>query len=351
MSRKLKATLLGSTAAIAIASSPIAPALAFDAVNWSWDAQVTETVNKDVSVVIDLKPTGMVMVEDLQVHIGDITATSDVTGIDNNQPTEGSNGGTGSGELELQFHYATDGSLVDDGFQSPEITSVSVSETSNGSEFDGSVELTVDLSQVELPPTQPSQTFDALIELPSINSEATAVANNTSIESAASIELHEGQFAFNVVGDSNLNGNGNNGNGNLLNDAETENSNLTAANVLGVFALTGETEAIDVKARSSVSDILNATVDSSATAVVNNLTVNLEPDVADNSLVIADIVQFSFADVTAKSEVTNVSLNNYTNLGSLERSIINSVATAVGNNKSITVAAPVIGGTVQGSGS
>ncbi len=346
MSRKLKATLLGSTAAIAIASSPIAPALAFDAVNWSWDAQVTETVNKDVSVVIDLKPTGMVMVEDLQVHIGDITATSDVTGIDNNQPTEGSNGGTGNGELELQFHYATDGSLVDDGFQSPEITSVSVSETSNGSEFDGSVELTVDLSQVELPPTQPSQTFDALIELPSINSEATAVANNTSIESAASIELHEGQFAFNVVGDSNLNGNGN-----LLNDAETENSNLTAANVLGVFALTGETEAIDVKARSSVSDILNATVDSSATAVVNNLTVNLEPDVADNSLAIADIVQFSFADVTAKSEVTNVSLTNYTNLGSLERSIINSVATAVGNNKSITVAAPVIGGTVQGSGS
>ena len=345
MSRKLKATLLGSTAAIAIASSPIAPALAFDAVNWSWDAQVTETVEKNVIVNIDLQPTGMVMVEDLQVHIGDITATSDVTGIDNNQPTEGSNGGTGSGELELQFHYATNGSLVEDGFQSPEITSANVSETSNGNNFDGSVELTVDLSQVELPPTQPSQTFDALIELPSISSEATAVANNTSIESAASIELHEGQFAFNVVGESNLNGNNN-----LLNGAETENSNLTAANVLGVFALTGEIEAIDVKARSSVSDILNATVDSSATAVVNNLTINLEPDVADNSLVIADIVQFSFADVTAKSEVTNVSLNNYTNLGSLESSIINSVATAVGNNKSITVAAPVIGGTVPGSG-
>jgi phage tail protein X len=343
MSRKLKATLLGSTAAIAIASSPIAPALAFDAVNWSWDAQVTETVTKTVDVNINLVPTGMVMVEDLQVHIGDITATSDVTGIDNNQPTEGSNGGTGSGELELQFHYDNDG-LVEDNFQSPEITSATVTETST-SEFDGTVELTVDLSQVELPPTQPSQTFDALIELPSINSEATAVANNTSIESAASIELHEGQFAFNVEGESNLNGNNN-----LLNGAETENSNLTAANVLGVFALTGEIEAIDVKARSSVSDILNATVDSSATAVVNNLTINLEPDVADNSLVIADIVQFSLADVTAKSEVTNVSLNNYTNLGSLESSIINSVATAVGNNKSITVAAPVIGGTVPGSG-
>ena len=89
-------------------------------------------------------------------------------------------------------------------------------------------------------------------------------------------------------------------------------------------------------------NILNASVDSTATAVANNLSVNVAPTSGQDSLVIADVVQFANADVTAKSKVHDVSLNNYTNLGIINRPIVNSVATAVGNNKSITVATPVV---------
>lgn len=56
-----------------------------------------------------------------------------------------------------------------------------------------------------------------------------------------------------------------------------------------------------------------------------------------------DVTQFAFADVTATSKVNDVSLYNYSNLGSsLARPIESSVATAVGNNKSITVTAPAV---------
>ena len=76
------------------------------------------------------------------------------------------------------------------------------------------------------------------------------------------------------------------------------------------------------------------------------MSVSLAPASPDDSLVIADIVQFAFADVSATSSVSNVSLNSYTNLGAVSP-IVNSVATAVGNNKNITVGAPVVNGPAQ----
>jgi hypothetical protein len=54
----------------------------------------------------------------------------------------------------------------------------------------------------------------------------------------------------------------------------------------------------------------------------------------------ADYTQAAFANVSAASSVTNVSLNSYTNLGTIDRPIVNSVATAVGNNMNIKVSAP-----------
>ena len=178
-----------------------------------------------------------------------------------------------------------------------------------------------------------------MTELPEVVSAATAVANNTSITTDTMIELHEGQFAFNVEG-------GENGSSEtpFVTGANTENSNLTAAGVLGVLAITGAIVPSQISATSTVSDILNASVDSAATAVANNLSVSMEPKSAGDSVMIADIVQFAYANVTATSSVSNVSLNNYTNLGVLDRPIVSSVATAVGNNKSITVVAPVVGG-------
>lgn len=331
MTSVLRNSLLASVSAAALTLMAVSPASAFDRVNWTWDAEILETVNKNVNIDINLEPTGMVMVEDLQVMIGDVTATSTVYGIENNQPSSG--GTVDLGTLDVQFNYALGGGLLDDGTQSPEVVDGFVDETDQEPNINGNVMVTLDLGEVEVPPTD---SYDALTELPEVISAATAVANNTSITSDASIQLHEGQFAFNVLGEDS-----GSDNGIFVPGAGTENSNLTAAGVLGVLALTGNIAPSQIEATSEVYDILNATVDSSATAVANNLTVNVEAEGPDR-LVIADIVQFAFADVTATSSVYDISLNQYTNLGSLDRPIVNSIATAVGNNKSITVTAPVV---------
>ena len=331
MTSVFKTTLLASASAAALALMAASPASAFDRVNWTWDAEINETIDKTVVIDINLEPTGMVMVEDLQVMIGDVTATSTVSGIHNNQPTMG--GTVDLGTQDIQFHYGLGGNLIDDAFKSPSVTAGFVDETDQQPNINGTVTATIDLGEVEVPATD---SFDALTELPEVVSQATAVANNTSITSDAAVQLHEGQFAFGVNGD-----NGDNGSSIFVPGAQTENSNLTAAGVLGVLALTGGLSASNISATSTVSDILNATVDSSATAVANNLTVNVEAEASDR-LVIADIVQFAYANVSATSMVNDVSLNNYTNLGMLDRPIVSSVATAVGNNKSITVMAPVV---------
>jgi len=327
MSRLFKGSLLATASAIVLAAAPIAPAAAFDSVNWTWDAEVLETVTKFVNVNIDMTPTGMLMVEDLQVFIGDAKAVSTVSGVENNQPEGG--GVVDLGTQEIQFHYGLGGDLLEDEFKSPSVTAGSVEEVDQQPNINGTVTATIDLGEVDVPPTE---SFDALTELPSVVSAATAVANNTSITSDTSIELHEGQFLFNV----------DEGSLSDVRGVNSDNSNLEAAAVLGVLALTGNIESSDIKATSTVSDILNASVDSSATAVANSLSVSLTPATPADSLVIADIVQFAFADVTAKSDVTEVSLNSYTNLGILTSPIVSSVATAVGNNKTITVVAPVV---------
>ncbi len=328
MSRLFKGSLLATASAFAIASAPIAPALAFDTVNWTWDAEVLEKVVKNVKVNINMTPSGMVMVEDLQVFIGNVNAESNVSDIENNQPQGG--GIVDLGTQDIQFYYGLGGNLIEDDFNSPSVTAGAVDETDQEDlDVNGTVTATIDLGEVEV---LPIESFDALTELPSVVSAATAVANNTSITSDVSIELHEGQFVFDAG----------EGSVSYVPGVDTGNSNLEAAAVLGVFAMTGNIESSDIKAKSTVSDILNASVDSSATAVANSLSVSLTPATPDDSLVIADIVQFAFADVTAKSDVSNVFLNSYTNLGSLTSPTISSVATAIGNNKSITVMAPVV---------
>src|ERR1051325_5164043 len=88
-----KMGLMVGVSTLALGMFAAAPATAFDDVDWTWTATVTETVTKDVIINIDIEPTGMVMLEDLQIQIGDVTATSTVNGVYNNQPTGGTDGG------------------------------------------------------------------------------------------------------------------------------------------------------------------------------------------------------------------------------------------------------------------
>lgn len=329
MNSYLKHSLLASVSAAVLTSVSLSSANAFDSVTWSWNATIEETITKTVDVDIDLAPSGMVMLEDLQVLIGDVTASSIVSGVENTQPSSG--GLVDYGTQDFQFNYGLGGVSLEDEFKSPSVVSGTVVETDdedNG--VNGTVTVTIDLGEVEVPATD---SYDALTELPSIVSQATAVANNTIIESENSLQLHEGQFSFNVSEE---------GSSPSIGNVGTDNSNLTAAYALGVLALTGGIESAKISATSNVTDILNASVDSSATAVANNMTVTLNPTTPDDALMIGDVVQFAFADVSATSVVSNVSLVNYTGLGNLEAPIVSSVATAVGNNKSITVEVPAI---------
>ena len=90
---KVRNALFGSAAAIGMIAGGAGSAWAFDDVVWSWDKDVTETVTIDILVDADLEPTGLTQLEKLQIHVGDVTATSSVSNIRNNQPDPGSDGG------------------------------------------------------------------------------------------------------------------------------------------------------------------------------------------------------------------------------------------------------------------
>jgi hypothetical protein len=321
-----KASLLATASVLAIGLTAIAPAHAFDTVDWRWDAAITETITKNVNVNINLSPTGMVMVESLQANIGDINATSTVTGITNNQPSPG--GVTEDVVIPFQFHYGLNSStgvvVLDDDFKSPKILTGTVDEGDQAPNINGTVMGTIGVGGFVIPA---SASLAAATELGSINSAATAVTNNLAVDSDTAVQMHIGQFAVGgLTGEGGVPG------------VSTNNSNLTIAAVLATLASNGGATKAAVKATSTVSEIINASVDSSATAVANNLTVTMAP----NGLLIGDVTQVAFANVTATSKVTDIGLSNYTGLGGLTRPIVGSVATAVGNNASISVRAPVV---------
>jgi len=331
-SKLYKSGLLAGASALAIGLCVAAPsAQAFEKVKWNWYANVYETVKKYVDVDIFIDPTGMVMLEDLQIQIGDVKAYSEVAYIWNDPPED--SGGIPS-TLDVQWHYGLGGGLLNDGFNSPEVLDANVDETDIPPDVNGTVTATIDLSQF----LNGGDAIDAPTHLPEVVSAATAVGNNVNIESDVPVELHEGQFVFNASRYSD--------NGSILLPAlvaaelleEGFNYNLAFSAGLTLAAITGAISPAEIKAESYVHHIKNASVDSTATAVGNNLSVAIDTPAADNGLLIGDATQFAFANVTAKSKVHDVYVNDYVNLGDpLGRPLVNSVATAVGNNKSITV--------------
>jgi hypothetical protein len=72
------------------------------------------------------------------------------------------------------------------------------------------------------------------------------------------------------------------------------------------------------------------------------LSVDLAANTEGDAFALADLTQFNFANVSASSTVTGVDVNNYANLGVLEGPLVNSVATAIGNNVSFSVSSPEV---------
>ncbi|NOT40172.1 MAG: hypothetical protein HOP13_06745 [Alphaproteobacteria bacterium] len=309
-SARILAASLGVLAVGAMAT----PAMAFDNVDWTWNKKITQNEYINVYIDLDVDTTGLVEVEKLQIFLGNVDAQSTVSNIYNTQDQDG-------WYEYIRYCYCY-------------------------------VPVWVDPS--EYAPT----------ELPIVRSIATAVGNNQSITSDVPVYLHDGQFVANTwfnydydalrtAVDSRMGG----GNGGPHHENGNFHTDLAVYFTLG--AAFGLLQAADIHAYSNVYDILNASVESSATAVANNLSVNLESDVdgsctsgcygKSNHIVIADITQFAYANVSAVSNVNWVVADNYTGLRTITSPdgvaatpdpvvpLVSSIATAVGNNVSINV--------------
>ncbi|HEX6956894.1 MAG TPA: hypothetical protein VF194_02825 [Ferrovibrio sp.] len=296
-----KFAYLAGASALAVGLMTAAPnASAFDKVDWSWDLDVRELIKAYIDICAQFDPTGLLNLEAVQIQIGDVTADSTVYDIYNlpGDPTKDKDHGHGHGNSHGLSWFVPTGHN----------------------------------------PSQ--QVLDATKELPEVISTAVAVANNANIDTDAATQLHIGQFAFdandNVYPASSNNSHGHGGPG--------PNENIVGAGALTLAAILGSLDKAEISATSTVYDIKNATVDSSATAVANNLNVNVAPTSDSNSLFIGDVTQFAYADVSATSSVNDVWIKGYKSLAPTEtvlgRPIVSSVATAVGNNLSITVKAP-----------
>ncbi|MEO3432979.1 hypothetical protein [Inquilinus sp. CAU 1745] len=337
-----KLVLATATAACALAVGLGAgSAQAFDHSHWDWYLDVWTDIDIEVDVYSYFDPSGMVTVETVQIQKGDVTAYSTVYGIYNHQPVEYelvpvTLTGTTSGSLDVTGNatgFVDIDSTGANGTSSnqqainglvgiagqPAGTNQSdvagtVTGGVNGDEPNGldvvgttSGELDVTVSGNVYVPT--GFVANAISQLPEVISTATAVGNNASIESTVAV------------------------------NADAEQS------LYGDWYF----DAAKVEAVSDVSYILNATVDSTATAVGNNYSLTVDPATPDDAVVTANISQYSHANVNAVSNVHDVTLQGYYNLGVdelanddldvLGRPIVSSIATAVGNNISVSVGA------------
>jgi hypothetical protein len=351
--------LLSATAVAALLGA--APAFAFEEVDWTWDKTITENVTIDIDINTTVDPDGLVQVEKLQMHFGDISATSEVTGVHN---TPASGGGTATINETFTFNGIVndeaDPSVFPEtvGTGGTELTATLVdpSTLDEGSdEFTLTVEVT---GEVDVPADEAVDAAD----LPKIANSATAVSNNQSIEADVPLYLHDAQFAaggFNPTcgGGGEANTSSNYGcpdafgfliGAYLLTEVDDEledlNEHTSIAGLMTIAAATGFINAAEITATANVSDVLNAYVENSATAVTNNASFTVESDVTDNHVVVADLTQWGYANVTASASVTDVELNGYTGFGGADLGgggditpVVSSSATAVGNNLSIKV--------------
>ncbi len=358
MKRTHKKLLLTATA-IAVMGMGMASksAMAFDTVNWEWNKLVEENVIKNVNVDIDVSPSGMVEIEKQQTFIGDVTADSTVTNITNNPPE-----GDGTAQpiplnltIDLEAEYDSNqpnnpviGLTLNDpsGFTASNVSGFN--DENNETLF-----LTFDLED-ENPPEPIILGERDAIDLPKIESAATAVGNNQDIASSVSLELHDGQFLWGGYTETEDPQQAATNLSTLLGfTPDTGNTYTDGAAFLTFAGLLGMIEPSQISANSTVTGILNASVDSSATAVANNMSVELAAFTPDDALMIADVTQYAYADVSATSLVDDVTVDGYGNFsgagmgpcgGCLEGEpqipLVKSIATAVGNNFSVKVSSP-----------
>jgi hypothetical protein len=318
-SARTLAASLGVLAGVALAASP---AMAFDKVDWTWTVRKTQHEYVDVDVNIDINATGLVQIEKLQIFLGNSKAEAYVSHIYNN----------------------------------PDHAYVAVPREVEVCKYEYGKKKCWTEIKTEYEPLALT-----VAQLPEVSNAASAFGNLQVIESDVPIFLHDAQFVANVYGY---------GDGEYIDPATAifglglalsgvgGNTHTDLAKVFTWGAVTGVLDKAHIEAKAEVGYIENATVDNSAFAAANLIQATLEsanvggPTTCSWSyghktcstppsdhLFQADITQFAFADVRATAKVHGVSIDGY-DLDGIDRSIVNNVATAIGNAVIIKVGTP-----------
>ena len=214
----MKKHLLTTTALAGLAAFAASPALAFDENNWTWNKDVTELVDINVTINSDITPDGHFELQDRQFYTGDVVARSTISGDYLSNDAEQPSGIDGvidvevevpiSGILRVSGDYDANaegpniiGGTVDvDEVEGLDITDanvrtgtsqISVQPSNYQLNFDIAGTATgvqqVDLGEIELE----GVTLDATTELANGAASSTAIANFKNIDSEAFTELHE----------------------------------------------------------------------------------------------------------------------------------------------------------------
>lgn len=386
---KFKLALLGGAATVALGIS--GPAAAFDRVDWEWDVLVDEFISKIITIDVEFNPTGLAMLEAEQTMIGDVIADATMEGVYNiPEPTREDRefaftatgttsgsldvDGTAEGFVDIDFGHWEENCGVDGdsvcqgpGNEDDRVGLIGIAgnpageslteggadgigvEGSFGSEdpltVAGSTEgsLGVEVAGTLVVPVVIP--LDAVAELPEVENVATAVGNNASLSSNRMAELHASQTLF--------------GDGSLDGEFDTEeaaalaalalyghlehqgiNTHQSSSTALTVAAIGGALEKSEVSAGAVMTDVRQMQMTNAATAVGNNLNVEVDAATETDGILIGDATQFAYANVDAVADMYDVSVQNYNNLGAIEGPLFSNVASAIGNNLSITVKGP-----------
>ena len=275
----IRKQLLATAAAAALVGAMTSGAMAFDSVDWNWTADVNIDVNLALGGVGEegdpLELDGLVKLEKVQVHVGDLTATANGTDVNNETP----------------------------------VANVT------------------------------------------IENIATAVANNQNIETDTPLALHDLQIAYGALNPVPLNDGPNwigfwQGVAGLADVFDGEDNAFDGINshslLFAVTMLMAGNNFIEPAAISASADLEAATglnTSNAATAVTNNAswTVNPAGEAGGDSILVGDLIQLGFANVTADATIDGISV-----LGS--GGSVSNKATAVGNNLNVSVNVPSPGG-------
>lgn len=366
--------LLASAAVLALGLAMPSSAQAFDSTDWVWTVNANKTIEENVNVNVDISPTGMATVENLQQNVGDVTSTATLSNFTNNPPnanegdvvsidetitvTSNFDKPIGVGESVGSTSGETNSSET-----SPFIATYeggTMGEQANGYTVINDINFTGDLELSSL------EGINDAADLPKVENAATSVANNMSLDGSVAMNISNGQFNYGDFtgsdGDLQTGTIGENQDAFIAAFESSDNANHALANTSSLAAALGaitqgEVQAdalIDGSANEDGIAIQNASVENAATAVGNNFSTNLEAISGSDAFLVADSTQFNYANTTATATVDGVAVDNYTGFGdagfgnalddvSVQTPVISNTATAVGNNSSITVSSPDLG--------